>query len=316
MNVRLIRDTEVKCLKKKIFLLLVLCLVFFSGCAANTTDNGTEGGNTDTKSQQQVQLDIVVTDRILYYMVKDIVGEKHNVDYMFNSMDSLLNYKFTGDSLYNIAKMDLFIYMGASYEPWGGSFADQINKSKVGIINSSRGVNVIPLSREVAYNEYVVRENPYYLMNYDNYKIALLNIKNSIQDKDPKNRDIYEQNFNEAINRTELEQRNIIETISKLSDYTFVYSEESLEYLVNYYSLNSIKVVGDGDYTDQLKGKAKVVFLYSDSNSLSLYQGLINKYDMGTLELKVYSNNIKYEDMLLVNEGLLEAYYNSVKIKK
>ncbi len=316
MNVRLFRDTEVKCLKNKIFLLLVLCLVFFSGCANNTADNGTAEVDTDVQTQEQVQLDIVATDRILYYMVKDIVGEKHNVDYMFNNMDSLLYFKFTDDSLYNIAKMDLFIYMGASYEPWGGSFADQINKSKVGIINASRGVNVIPLSGEVAYNEYVVRENPYYLMNYDNYKIALLNIKNSIQDKDPKNRDIYEQNFNEAINRTELEQRNIIETISKLSDYTFVYSEDRLDYLVNYYSLNSIKVVGDGDYTDQLKDKAKVVFLYSDSNSLSLYQGLINQYDMGTLEQKVYSNNIKYEDMLLVNEGLLEAYYNSVNVKK
>lgn len=316
MNVRLFRDTEVKCLKNKIFLLLVLCLVFFSGCANNTADNGTAEVDTDVQAQEQVQLDIVATDRILYYMVKDIVGEKHNVDYMFNNMDSLLYFKFTDDSLYNIAKMDLFIYMGASYEPWGGSFADQINKSKVGIINASRGVNVIPFSGEVAYNEYVVRENPYYLMNYDNYKIALLNIKNSIQDKDPKNRDIYEQNFNEAINRTELEQRNIIETISKLSDYTFVYSEDRLDYLVNYYSLNSIKVVGDGDYTDQLKDKAKVIFLYSDSNSLSLYQGLINQYDMGTLEQKVYSNNIKYEDMLLVNEGLLEAYYNSVNVKK
>jgi ABC-type Zn uptake system ZnuABC Zn-binding protein ZnuA len=316
MNVRLFRDTEVKCLKNKIFLLLVLCLVFFSGCANNTADNGTAEVDTDVQTQEQVQLDIVATDRILYYMVKDIVGEKHNVDYMFNSMDSLLYFKFTDDSLYNIAKMDLFIYMGASYEPWGGSFADQIDKSKVGIINASRGVNVIPLSGEAAYNEYVVRENPYYLMNYDNYKIALLNIKNSIQDKDPKNRDIYEQNFNEAINRTELEQRNIIETISKLSDYTFVYSEDRLDYLVNYYSLNSIKVVGDGDYTDRLKDKAKVVFLYSDSNSLSLYQGLINQYDMGTLEQKVYSNNIKYEDMLLVNEGLLEAYYNSVNVKK
>ena len=303
-------------MKKNIFLLLVLCLVFFSGCANNTADNGTAEVDTDVQTQEQVQLDIVATDRILYYMVKDIVGEKHNVDYMFNNMDSLLYFKFTDDSLYNIAKMDLFIYMGASYEPWGGSFADQINKSKVGIINASRGVNVIPFSGEVAYNEYVVRENPYYLMNYDNYKIALLNIKNSIQDKDPKNRDIYEQNFNEAINRTELEQRNIIETISKLSDYTFVYSEDRLDYLVNYYSLNSIKVVGDGDYTDQLKDKAKVVFLYSDSNSLSLYQGLINQYDMGTLEQKVYSNNIKYEDMLLVNEGLLEAYYNSVNVKK
>jgi zinc/manganese transport system substrate-binding protein len=291
-------------------------MMFFSGCASNTADKSTGDNAAEVKTQKEVKLDIVTTDRILYYMVKDIVGEKHNVDYMFNNMDSLLNFKFTDDSLYNIAKMDLFIYMGASYEPWGESFADQINKSNVGIINSSRGVNILPLSREVKYNEYTVRENPYYLLNYDNYKIALLNIKNSIQDKDPKNRDIYEQNFNEAINRTELEQKNIIETISKLSDYTFVYSEERLEYLVNYYSLKSIKVVADGDYSNELKNKSKVVFLYSDSNSLAQYQGLIKKYDMTTLELKVYNNNIKYEDMLLVNEGLLESYYNGVNIKK
>lgn len=303
-------------MKKKIFLLLILCLMLFSGCASNTADNSTGNSSTVVQTQKEVKLDIVTTDRILYYMVKDIVGEKHNVDYMFNSMDSLLNFKFTDDSLYNIAKMDLFIYMGASYEPWGASFADQINKSSVGIINASRGVKVLPLTTELKYGDYTVNENPYYLLNYDNYKIALLNIKNSIQDKDPKNRDIYEQNFNEAISRTELEQKNIMEIISKLSGYTFVYSEERLEYFLKYYSLDSLKAVPDGDYSSQLKNKSKVVFLYSDSNSLAKNQALIKKYDMSTLEIKVYNNDMKYEDMLLVNQGLLEAYYNSVNIKQ
>jgi ABC-type Zn uptake system ZnuABC Zn-binding protein ZnuA len=291
-------------------------MMFFSGCASNTADNSTGENAAEVKTQKEVKLDIVTTDRILYYMVKDIVGEKHNVDYMFKNMDSLLNFTFTDDSLYNIAKMDLFMYMGASYEPWGASFADQINKSSVGIINVSRGVKVLPLATELKYGEYTVNENPYYLLNYDNYKIALLNIKNSIQDKDPKNRDIYEQNFNEAISRTELEEQNIMGIISKLSGYTFVYSEERLEYFLRYYSLDSLKTVPGGDYSAQLKNKTKVVFLYSDKNSLAQNQALIKKYDMSTLELKVYNNDMKYEDMLLVNQGLLEAYYNSVNIKQ
>ena len=303
-------------MKKKIFLLLLVCVILFSGCASNTAGNSTGNNPTEAKTQKEVKLDIVATDRILYYMVKDIVGEKHNVAYMFNNMDSLLNFKFTDDSLYNIAKMDLFIYMGASYEPWGESFADHINKNSVGIINASRGVKVLPLSTEVKYGEYIVNENPYYLLNYDNYKIALLNIKNSIQDKDPKNRDIYEQNFNETINRTELEQKNIKEIFSKLSGYTFVYSEERLDYLLKYYSLDSLKVSPGEDYSAKLKGKSKVVFLYSDSSLMAKYQTVIKKYDMSTLEQKVYNNDMKYEDMLLVNKGLLEACYNSVNIKQ
>jgi ABC-type Zn uptake system ZnuABC Zn-binding protein ZnuA len=302
---------------KKIFLMLSICVVFLFGCVSNNTaSNTTADGSTAVKTQKEVKLDIVTTDRILYYMVKDIVGEKHNVDYMFNNMNSLLYFKFTDDSLYNIAKQDLFIYMGASYEPWGASFADQINKSNVGIINASRGVSIMAYSKEATYNDYTSKENPYYLLNYDNFKIALLNIKNSIQDKDPKNRDLYEQNFNEAINRTEQEQNNIRDTISKLSGYKFVYSEERLDYLLKFYGMDSLKVVPDGDYAAALAGKSKLVFLYSDSSALAQYQTLIKKYGMGTLELKVYNNDMRYEDMLLVNEGLLEAFYNSVNIKQ
>ena len=303
-------------MKKKIFLLLIVCMILFSGCASNTAGNSTGNNAAEVKTQKEVKLNIITTDRILYYMVKDIVGEKHNVDYMFNNMDSLLNFKFTDDSLYNIAKMDLFIYMGASYEPWGASFTDQINKNSVGIINASRGVKIPPLSTEVKYGDYSVNENSYYLLNYDNYKIALLNIKNSIQDKDPKNRDIYEQNFNETINRTELEQKNIKEIFSKLSGYTFVYSDERFDYLLKYYSMDSLKVTPEGDYSAQLKGKPKVVFLYSDSSQLAKYHTIIKKYNMSTLEQKVYNDDMKYEDMLLVNQGLLESYYDSVNIKK
>ncbi len=312
----IILGIEVKYLKKKMFLLLAICLMLLFGCSNNASNDTSTDGSTEVKTQKEVKLDIVTTDRILYYMVKDIVGEKHNVDYMFNSMDSLLYFKFTDDSLYNIAKQDLFIYMGAAYEPWGASFADQINKSNVGIINVSRGVSILSLSKEATYGDYSSKDNPYYLLNYDNYKIALLNIKNSIQDKDPKNRDVYEENFNETINRTQQEQNNIKDIISKLSGYTFIYSEERLDYFLRYYGMDSLKVVPDGDYGTALEGKSKLVFLYSDSSSLAQYQSLIKKYGMGALELKVYSNNMKYEDMLLVNEGLIEAFYNSVNIKQ
>jgi len=314
-------------LKNKICLLLVMLLLILTGCSNSISNGGTDKTDADAQANKEVKLDIVTTDRVLYYMVKDIVGDKHNVEYMFKDMDSQLLFTFTDDSLYNIAKKDLFIYMGSSYEPWIPSFSDKINKINVGMINASRGVKTISLNKAKTYNDIVVKENPYYLFNYDNFKIALLNIKNSIQDKDPKNRNYYEKNFNEVVKRTELEQEKIAKIISDMSGYRFIYSEEEFGYFVKYYSMNSLwldlniegsktKYANSQAVSAAVKNPSKVVFLYNSSKALKENEELIKKYDLSTLRVKICRNDISYEEMLLLDESLFESYYDSIDIKK
>lgn len=287
-------------------------------CACeNSAVNNTLADSTvaEVVVKKDICLDIVTTDRILYYMVKSIVQDKHNVEYMFKDRNSQYNFNFTDDSLYNISNKDLFIYMGASYEPWADEFNEKLSKNKVRVINVSRGVKILPLSKEIKYKNTTLKENPYYLLNYDNYKIALLNIKNSIQDRDPKNRDFYEKNFNEAVKSTEEAQRSISDIISKLSGYTFVYSEDKLEYFVKYNSMNSIKL-SESNTNVSTKNSSKTVFLYCNSNVLKENEEIIKKYNLNTLNVRGYENDIKYEDILLLNKGLFTSYYNSVNIKK
>lgn len=305
-------DFEVKYLKKKVFALLIILVVIFSGCE-NSTSNTEVQNNKPPVVSNDVRLNIVTTDRILYYMVKSIVQDRHNVEYIFKDRETQYNYNFTEDSLYNIGKKDLFIYMGASYEPWADAFTDKLDKDKTRVINVSRGVKISNLDKEIKYKDTVLKENPYYLMNYDNFKIALLNIKNSIQDKDPKNRDFYEKNFNEEVKATETEQKAILDITSKLSDYTFVYAEDKLEYFVKYNSLNSIRLT---EANTVLKNPSKTVFLYCDSNVLTANEGFIKNNNLNTLNVRCYQNDIKYEDILLLNKGLFTSYYNSIIIKK
>lgn len=305
-------DFEVKYLKKKVFALLIILGLIFTGCE-NTTQNTEVQTNKQPVVTNDVKLNIATTDRILYYMVKSIVLDRHNVEYIFKDRDTQYNYNFTEDSLYNIGKKDLFIYMGASYEPWANEFTDKLDKDKTRVINVSRGVKILNLDKEIKYKDTVLKENPYYLMNYDNFKIALLNIKNSIQDKDPKNRDFYEKNFNEEVKSTEVEQRSILDITAKLSDYTFVYAEDKLEYFVKYNSLNSIRLT---EANTVLKNPSKTVFLYCDSNVLTANEGFIKNNNLNTLNVRCYQNDIKYEDILLLNKGLFTSYYNSVSIKK
>ena len=291
-------------------------MIILSACSNSAANNTvTNNLDADVETTKDVSLDIVTTDRVLYYMVKSIVKDKHNVEYMFKDKYSQFNFNFTQDSLYNIGNKDLFIYMGASYEPWAEDFIGKLSKSKVRAINVSRGVKILPLTNDIIYKNTTIKENPYYLMNYDNYKIAMLNIKNSIQDKDPKNRDFYEKNFNDAVKSTELEQKGIADTISKLSDYTFIYSEDKIEYFVKYNSLNNIKLTPTNS-SIKIKNPSKTVFLYCDSDVLKVNEELIKKYKLSTLNIKVPENDIKYEELLLLNKSLFNSYYNSINIKK
>lgn len=306
----------VKYLKKKICLLLAIFIMFLCACESSAVNN-TVTSNTEAEVlvKKDICLDIVTTDRILYYMVKSIVQDKHNVEYIFKDRNSQYNFYFTDDSLYNIGNKDLFIYVGASYEPWADEFIGKLSKNKVRVINVSRGVQILSLSNEVKYKDTILKENPYYLLNYDNYKIALLNIKNSIQDRDPKNRDFYEKNFNEEVKSTEADQKSISNIISQLSDYTFLYSEDKLEYFVKYNSMKSIKL-SQSDSSGNIKNPLKTVFIYCSSNALKENEGIIKRYNLNTLDVRGYENDIKYEDILLLNKGLFTSYYNSVSIKK
>lgn len=291
-------------------------MVFLSACDNSAVNNTvTNSPDTEVEVSKDISLDIVTTDRVLFYMVKSIVKDKHNVEYMFKDKSSQFNFTFTEDSLYNIGNKDLFIYMGASYEPWAEEFIGKLSKSKVRVINVSRGVQILPLTNEIIYRNTTIKENPNYLMNYDNYKIALLNIKNSIQDKDPKNRDFYEKNFNDSVKSTELDQKSIAETISKLSDYTFVYSEDKIEYFVKYSSMNNIKLT-PANIGIKIKNPSKTVFLYCNSDELKTKEEFIKKYKLSTLNIRIPENDIKYEELLLLNKSIFTSYYNNVNIKK
>ncbi|NSJ90374.1 zinc ABC transporter solute-binding protein, partial [Coprococcus sp. MSK.21.13] len=184
------------------FTTLIIIMFIFSGCFSKEEYNPT-GVLTVDKLENQ-NLGIVVTDKLLYYMTRKITGERHFVEYIFKDRNMERNFKATKDNLNSVSKEDLFIYNGLDVEPWFNEFTAKLDKNKVGVINISRGINLINYTKEKKHNGNNILRNPYYWMNIDNYKIALLNIKNSIQDKDPKNRDYYEENFQEEIKELSL----------------------------------------------------------------------------------------------------------------
>ncbi|MCR1971014.1 metal ABC transporter substrate-binding protein [Clostridium cochlearium] len=282
------------------FTTLIIIMFIFSGCFSKEEYNPT-GVLTVDKLENQ-NLGIVVTDKLLYYMTRKITGERHFVEYIFKDRNMERNFKATKDNLNSVSKEDLFIYNGLDVEPWFNEFTAKLDKNKVGVINISRGINLINYTKEKKHNGNNILRNPYYWMNIDNYKIALLNIKNSIQDKDPKNRDYYEENFQQEIKELSLLEKMASDVKIKLKEYTVYYGEEDLEYFTRYLGINSIKLNTNKDENHLLLEKSKdesnVIFLYNDVEKYKEYEEFINTYKIKPIRVLFLNENANYIDTL------------------
>ena len=102
------------------FLLFLGIGVSSNPLIANTVDR------EDTS--RDVYLNIITCNKIQYEMVKDIVGNKHNVEYMFNDEQASKDFKYTDETISNISNMDLFFYNGNIMEPWHDELISSLNK--------------------------------------------------------------------------------------------------------------------------------------------------------------------------------------------
>jgi zinc/manganese transport system substrate-binding protein len=307
-------------LKKFLEALMLIIIIFTTGCN-NTTVNDKKNNSTYSPDiDKSVNLQIMTTDKLTYSIVKTIVKTKHTVNYMFKDRESEVNFKFTYDSLNNISKKDLFIYTGSSYEPWIDSFIEKLNKNKVSIINSSRGAKLLSYKSPLKYANIEVSQNPYYFMDIDNYKVMLLNIKNSIEDKDPQNRSFYEKNFSDELKKLSSYEKELKTIDNNLSNYTFLTLNERLNYFINYNDLNMLDIDSSSDNTilpvDTEERKAiesklnkYVVFIYTDNSELKNNYTIIKDHNMKTAKIKLFDGTESYEDVIKYNINVLKKIY-------
>jgi zinc/manganese transport system substrate-binding protein len=292
-------------LKKFIYILMALIVMVAIGCNRSSIINQSEVDENKPKEREQY-LNIITSNKLAFHMVKNIVGDRHMIRYMLKDEAEEWNFKYTEDSLSNVSRKDLFIYLGAGYEPWVHGFVEGLKKGKVGIVNLSRGIKIKELNNARMYEDMEIKENPYYWLNTDAYKIALLNIKNSIQERDPKSRDIYEENFNATIENLDNHTKEFKLLTENLKDYTFVTAEEDFDYFTEYINVKVVKIDGTDilqpdKLADKLEGHDKLAFLFSGGDILNQCAPIINQYNMKTVNIITYQFDKTVEDILKYN---------------
>lgn len=260
--------------------------IFSSPLLANTENNGAESRGK--------YLNIMTVNKPQYDMVKKIIKEKNNVQYMFTNEKDISEFKYSEDILNNISNMDLFIYSGTSFEPWSTSFIDELKKGNLGIINLARGVRLLNYSHDSEN-----KENPYYFEGIEEYKIALYNVKAAIQDRDPQNRDYYEENYNKAIKEFDDNIKKYEDKIKLLNEYKFITLNNDFDYLTKSLNLNTIEL-DDHEIAEFIKlnnlDPKKVIIIVDGEKGTK-----INLSGYNTIKLWDYYGDMSFDDLILYN---------------
>lgn len=279
-------------LKKFTFVILLITLVMFIGLNYFNRPS-IENNVYSPEDKRDTYLNIMTCNIAQYKMVKLIVGDKHNVAYMFNNESDMQKYQVSVDAVNNVSNMDLFFYSGQDYEPWGSSLIEKIDKSRAGIIDVSRGI------RAIAMDSKTNTTNPYYWLSPEEYKIALYNVKSAIEDKDIQNKDYYEQNYEKAVKDIDDTVKTYDDSIKNVKKYTFIAIDNDLDYFFRKISVTPIYANNqplDKIIADNKLDKTKVIVI-KDSKTQFTADGYtmisLDSFNSGMSFEQLINNNYK-----------------------
>lgn len=288
-------------MKRVTFFMMVVTFFMFIGISFFSSPMLANTAN-DTIEERDVYLNIMASNKSQYEMIQKITGTKHNVQYMFSSEEEIKNFKFTDEILSNVANMDLFFYAGSGYEPWIDEFISKVKKGKLGIINISRGMRT--LTKQLGDKSI---ENPYYWLGLEEYTIALYNIKSAIQERDPKNRQYYEDNYNKVIKEFREKLEEYKNQLINKNAYSIVVVGDDFDYFFKGLGVEVIKVVPENIDGVALEKKLKLdkTIVIKDKN-LELNSKLVFKY---IANLEKFNGNKSFEEIIYGNiEEIIKAY--------
>lgn len=253
------------------FLIVFIPLILLISLLVNSMPNKV----TVDEVEQKKELKILVNDKMIKSVIDNISKLPIKVDIIFNNIEQEKEYSLSENIKSTISIYDGYIYNCKNSEPYAKDLIDLALSNKVSVIATTRGGQDLKS----------LEDRACYFLDGENLKIYILNIKNALQDLDPKNRDHYDENYDEYINLISFYLDNGFHVGKEIKDYIFVYPDEKYKEFTDYYSLSGVMAK---DFNDSTK---KPVFIYTKDSELQEYSMFIDTYDMKKMKLSLPSED-------------------------
>lgn len=283
------------------FFVLILCVITSIFCFKQEPIIKKEG-----------KIQIIATLFPQYDFAKHIVGNRAEVKLLLNSGIETHNYEPTPKDMISINQSDLFLYTGASLEPWTNSIISSIDDNCL-IEDISKGIEFITIEefKEKHINDFEYQHNEekhnhehndiydgHIWLNPLNAIKMIDNITTAICKIDEDNSEFYKNNAenykNEIINldseMSELINNSTIKEIAVGGEFAYAY-------LVEKYNLNFVSVYTNcGEGEDPSIAKVKSVIDYINRNNMKAV--FYEELSEGTVA-KMIAEETKAEPLIL-----------------
>ena len=236
------------------------------------------------RKNEDVNLNILTTDKLQYEMVKKIVGNKHTVQYIYIDENKMLNEKYNIELIKKF-KPDIIFYSSLNCEELISNISKELKD--VNLVDVSRGIRVLK------YESQESKDNPYYWNGKEEYLIGLYNMESAIKDMDPVNINYYKSKYNEIKDYIETNIEDIKSTYN-FDDYIFISVDDYFDYLYKDLDIHIKKM------------KEENIENYIEKNNIDINKIIILKDSKTKISLKNIrvTNLERYPE----NADLLENY--------
>jgi zinc transport system substrate-binding protein len=176
-----------------------------------------------------------------------VAGERGEANLLLPPGAEIHTWKPRASDIIKLSSADLFIYVGASLEPWLDDILASTTNSNLRILEASHGLSLIRESRD-EHNEHEHKRNaadPHVWLDFENDKIVVDRIQELLSEIDPEGESIFKKNA--ALYKKKLQEldQNYRKSLRNCLKRTFILGgHAAFAYLARRYSLNQISLYG------------------------------------------------------------------------
>ena len=190
------------------------------------------------------QVKVVTTTTVIYDLVKNIGGEKVEVEYLSRGDQDVHFLEVLPSYMLKLRNADLFFKIGLELEMWSYQLVDGSRNSSLKVIDLSHGITPkeVPTAKvDASQGDIHPFGNPHYWLDPDNIKIMINEIYNELAVQSPEDDEYFKNNLVSFIN--ELDKKIIVweEKMGKLSQRQVVFFHSSWIYFAERFD---IKIAG------------------------------------------------------------------------
>ncbi|MGF2054066.1 metal ABC transporter substrate-binding protein [Vagococcus fluvialis] len=262
---------------------LLLLLVGISACGKQEAE------------KEDGKLEIVTSFYPMYDFTKNVAKDKANVSMLIDGGVESHDYEPSAKDMAKIQNADVFVYNSNEMETWVETVLENIDTSKVKVIEASKGIELLKGSEshdEEDHDEHADEEeheghdhdhghshvfDPHVWLDPLLVKKEVRTISDALIEIDSKNKDYYEKNTTEYLSKLDKLNDDYVAAFEGAKSRKFVTQHTAFSYLANQYGLEQVAISGlspDQEPTPkELKGiqdlvkKENINMIYTESSA-------------------------------------------------